>query len=157
MHAGHFIAVGAACLLAACSGAQKIEPPSEPVATTVIRPAPPLAVTPQPQPVRPTVRDQVRVEPEPAPIPDTLIGLAPDALDKLLGGPELVRQEGPAQFRLYRSSKAGCTLHVFLYASNNTGRSNVVEYVEARDNNGRLKGADMDACYRALVKSEATS
>ena len=157
MHTGHLIAVGVACLLAACAGAQKIETPSEPAATPVPRAAPPQTAVPPTEPVRPSVRDNVRVEPETKPVPDTLIGLAPSALDKLLGGPELVRQDGPAEVRLYRSREAECTLHVFLYASNNADESSVVEYVEARNIGGRLGGAARDACYRAVVKPAAAS
>jgi hypothetical protein len=157
MHAGHFIAVCAACLLAACSGAPRTEIRNEPTTTTVPAPAPVRAVAPRPKSVRPDVRDSVRAEPAPEPAADMLIGLTPDAVDKLLGGAELVRQDGTAEIRLYRSRDQQCTFHVFLYASSGADQSSVVEYFEARNKNGRLEGADMQACYRALVKPAATS
>ena len=157
MHAGHFIALCAACLLAACAGAQRTETPNEPTATTVPAPPPPQTTAPRRAPVRQSVREGIRTEPAPDPTPDTLIGLTPEAVDKLLGGAELVRQDGPAEVRLYRSRDQKCTFHVFLYASSGASQSSVVEYFEARNKDGRLEGADMQACYRAMVKPAATS
>ncbi len=78
-------------------------------------------------------------------------------IDNLLGSAELVRQDGPAEIRLYRSRDPQCTLHVFLYASSRADRSSVVEYVEARNEDGRLESAATQACYRAMVKPAATS
>lgn len=103
------------------------------------------------------MRDSVRATPAPDPTPDTLIGLASDGVDKLLGEPNLIRRDGPAEVRLYRNREARCTFHVFLYSSGADRQSSTVEYFEARNDQGRLEGADIAACYRALVKPAATS
>jgi hypothetical protein len=86
-----------------------------------------------------------------------LIGLASDAVDKLLGKPDLVRRDGPAEVRLYRDLEETCTFHVFLYARNAGGQSNAVEYFEARNIQGRLEGAEITKCYAALVQPAVTS
>lgn len=90
-------------------------------------------------------------------MPETLIGLAPNAVDNLLGAPDLVRLDGPAEVRLYSDSQAACTFHVFLYVSSSNPNAKAVEYYEARDRSGRLDGADLVNCYGALVKQVGTS
>jgi len=92
-----------------------------------------------------------------APTPDILIGLARDAVDKLLGKPDLVRRDGPAEVRLYRDQEETCTFHVFLYANGASSQTSAVEYFEARNTQGRLEGAEIADCYRAIVTSAATS
>jgi len=68
-----------------------------------------------------------------------------------------VRRDGPAEVRLYRDSEETCTFHVFLYANGAAGQSSAVEYFEARNSRGRLKGAEITDCYAALVKPAVTS
>lgn len=86
-----------------------------------------------------------------------LIGLASDDVDKLLGKPDLVRRDGPAEVRLYRDFEETCTFHVFLYANSAAGHSSAVEYFEARNPQGRLEGAEVTECYSALVRPAVTS
>ncbi len=63
--------------------------------------------------------------------PEQLLGLGPDALSDLLGRPELIRRESPAQVWQYRG--ADCVFDVILYQD--AGGSSVT-YVEARDGDG---------------------
>ena len=63
--------------------------------------------------------------------PERLLGLGPDALSDLLGRPELIRRESPAQIWQYRS--ADCVFDVVLYQE---AGSEKVTYVEARDGDG---------------------
>ena len=70
-------------------------------------------------------------EPEIDDDPERLLGLRPDALSDLLGRPELIRREDPAQIWQYRG--ADCVFDVILYQD--AGGSSVT-YVEARDGDG---------------------
>lgn len=70
-------------------------------------------------------------EPEIDDDPQRLLGLGPDALSNLLGRPELIRRESPAQVWQYRG--AGCVFDVVLYQE---AEDSTVTYVEARDGNG---------------------
>jgi hypothetical protein len=70
-------------------------------------------------------------EPEIDDDPGQLLGLEPDALSVLLGRPELIRREDPAQVWQYRG--ADCVFDVVLYQD--AGGSSVT-YVEARDGDG---------------------
>ena len=157
IHARHLIAVCATCLLAACGGTQRTQAPPEPAAATIPQAQPPQTTAPQPAPPREPVRETVRATPATVPIPDTLIGLAPEAVDKLFGKPELVRRDGTAEVRLYADGDRRCTLHVFLYANGKSDQSKAVEYVEGRSQRERLKGADLTDCYRSLAQPAATS
>lgn len=85
--------------------------------------------------------------------PKSLLGLNGANADNLLGSPDLVRLEGPAEIRLYRHIKNICTLHIFLYAKNNSTADRTIEYLEARNINGRIIGATLIDCYNALIKS----
>lgn len=158
MHAWNLIPICTACLLAACTGAQNTQAPQDAAAPSAAKAISPQmsARQPQPQPGAP-VRNGVRATPVPPPTPNILIGLASDAVDKLLGKPELVRRDGPAEVRLYRDVEATCTFHVFLYAKGAAGPSGAVEYFEARNSQGRLEGAEITECYAALVKPAVTS
>ena len=63
--------------------------------------------------------------------PERLLGLAPGDLEGLLGRPELVRRESPAQVWQYRTG--ACVLDVVLY---DVAVGRQVTYVEARDRGG---------------------
>lgn len=151
------MAVCTAFFLAACAGTPNPAPPTEPAATKAPDAPPPQTERPRPPPARVAVREGVPVVPAPDPSPEILIGLAPDAVDKLLGVPDLVRRDGPAEVRIYRDPQNRCTFHVFLYVNAAVGPSSAVEYYEARDKDGRVEGADIKECYRALVKPAATT
>ena len=60
--------------------------------------------------------------------PAQLIGIDPARLDSLLGRPDLVRREPPAEIWQYRG--AACIFDVFLYEEAGTQR---VTYIEARN------------------------
>lgn len=60
--------------------------------------------------------------------PAQLIGIDPARLDKLLGRPDLVRREPPAEIWQYRG--AACIFDVFLYEEAGAQR---VTYIEARN------------------------
>ncbi|MCZ6509814.1 MAG: hypothetical protein O7A62_04415 [Alphaproteobacteria bacterium] len=151
------MAVCAALFLAACAGTPNPAPPTEPAAARAPDTAPPQTERPQPPPARAAVREGVPVVPAPDPNPEILIGLAPDAVDNLLGVPDLVRRDGPAEVRIYREPQNRCTFHVFLYVNAAAGPASAVEYYEARDKDGRIEGADIKECYRALVKPASTT
>lgn len=158
MHARHLIPLCSAAFLVACAGAQTGQTPTAAdVGSAPATPSPQTApAPPQAQPI-PPVRDRVRAVPEAPPDPGKLIGLAPDSVDKLLGKPNLVRRDGPAEIRLYSGGTPRCTFHIFLYARGVAGQPSRVEYFEARNEHGRLEGTDLADCYRALIKPAATS
>ncbi len=151
MAARHFIIVGSACLLVACAGSPNTRVPTPPTNPIALETTPSEAARATPEPARTPVRDTVRAAPGPAPTPASLIGLDSDNVDKLVGPPDLVRLDGPAEVRLYRAPKIGCTLHVFLYVKEGSAPTRAVEYYEARNQQGRLEGDDITNCYRALV------
>ena len=149
-------------MLAACADVQ--EPPTAPLSdTSATQQAPTQKTAAQSAPhqigppAQAPVREAVRAAPEPSPKPEVLIGLAPDAVDDLLGPPDLVRKDGPAEVRLYRNPQTACTFHVFLYVDDLEPQTKTVEYYEARDRSGRLEGTELANCYGGLVKPAATS
>ncbi len=158
MHARNLIPICAACLLAACTATQNTQAPSNPVPTNAAKAPMPPATAPQTKPKpRTPVRDSAHAASTSPSTPNILIGLASDAVDNLLGQPDLVRRDGPAEVRLYRDLEATCTFHVFLYASGAASRSSAVEYFEARNAEGRLVGNDITDCYNAMVRPAADS
>lgn len=78
--------------------------------------------------------------------PARLIGLGPDALTAMLGRPELIRREQPAEIWQYRA--ASCVFDVFLYDQAGSRR---VTYLEARDNAARK--APPRPCLNALLRA----
>ena len=87
----------APAVLAACVAAPGAEP-----ATATVAPSPATVV----QPVTPA-------PPQPQPNPGQLLGMRATHLKTLLGEPDLIRQEPPAQVWLY--SAGICVFHVYLY------------------------------------------
>lgn len=79
-----------------------------------------------------------------APEASELIGLAPPALQELMGQPRLRWVEGPA--RVWQYSQSSCVLDIYLQAQ--TGDP-AVTHVEARTGNGH--SADADQCYARLL------
>jgi len=78
--------------------------------------------------------------------PARLMGLGPDEVDSLLGRPDLVRREPPAEVRQY--SADGCVFDVFLY--DEAGRYRVT-YLEARDLEARRIAAR--PCLNRLLRA----
>lgn len=92
------VAVGAACcILAGCAGLS------------------------QPEPQRPVSPVEARLRAAPAPI--QLVGLHPEAVDALLGTPELARTERQAQYRRYEVE--GCAVDLYLYEDSTNGAAKV--------------------------------
>lgn len=85
-------------------------------------------------------------EPEIDDDPAQLIGMAPGGLRELLGEPNLMRRENPAQVWQYRG--ATCVLDLVLYSEAGSDR---VTYVEARDRAGA--GSETRACLNALLRA----
>ena len=86
----------------------------------------------------------------PAPVinddPQQLMGIGPGALSAILGEPELIRREAPAEIWQYRSDQ--CVFDVFLY---DTAGRREVTYVEARD--GAARRTDARACLNGLLRA----
>ncbi len=140
----------AACLiglaLGACEVGDPITPGSEPPPEAA--PAPTAAgAAPAPQPA-PEVPETAALPPEPAidDDPARLMGLDRAGLAKLLGDPELMRREPPAEIWQYRGES--CVFDVFLYEQ--AGRQ-LVTYLEARDGAARRVGAR--GCLNELLRA----
>lgn len=88
-------------------------------------------------------------EPEIDDDPDRLIGLDPGALFALLGQPELIRRESPAQVWQYRG--VDCVFDVILYQEAESTR---VTYVEARD--GKGSRSEPRLCLNQLLRARLT-
>jgi hypothetical protein len=86
----------------------------------------------------------------PAPVinddPQQLMGIEPGALGTILGEPELIRHEAPAEIWQYRND--ACVLDVFLY---DTAGRREVTYIEARD--GTAQRMDIRACLHTLLRA----
>ena len=125
----------AAALLAACETAGEgsgIEDPTPQVSIDAGQPPPEVAALPR--------------DPEVDDDPERLIGLERDGLYDLLGMPEIVRRESPAQVWQYRG--VTCVFDVFLYED---GEDSRVTYVEARDPRG-AKGQTRQ-CLNELLRA----
>ena len=85
--------------------------------------------------------------------PKSLLGLNGANADNLLGSPDLVRLEEPAEISLYRHINNICTLHIFLYPKNTSATDRTIEYIEARNTEGRITGPKLINCFNALIKS----
>ena len=139
-----------ACLigfaLGACEMLEQITPGSEPPPDAAPVPtAAGAAPTPQPAPEAP---ETAALPPQPAidDDPARLMGLDRAGLAKLLGDPELLRREPPAEIWQYRG--ASCVFDVFLYEQ--AGRQRVT-YLEARDSAARRVGAR--GCLNELLRA----
>lgn len=112
-------------------------------------PAQPSAASPPaPLPESPAPENSAAA---PAPVPakparpEDVLGLAADALEKLLGRPELVRRDAPAEVWQYRSNS--CVVDLYLYPENAAYR---VAFIEARDPSAASMAADR--CFDSLPK-----
>jgi hypothetical protein len=77
--------------------------------------------------------------------PEDVLGLAADALEKLLGRPELVRRDAPAEVWQYRSES--CVVDLYLYPEKTSYR---VAFIEARDHSAASIAPDR--CFDSLAK-----
>jgi len=101
---------------------------------------PPPEPAPPPPPPEPVIDDD----------PDRLIGLSRADVRELLGTPALVRREAPAEIWQYLGG--ACVFDVFLYETSETPR---VDYVEARDDDGRP--IEARACLNGLLRARLAS
>ena len=109
-----------------------------------VEPEPPAATTPQPA----TEPEIAALPPEPVidDDPARILGLGPDKLTELLGQPELMRHEPPAEIWQYRGKT--CVFDVFLYQEAGSVR---VTYLEARDGSAQ-RIAERD-CLNQLLRA----
>jgi hypothetical protein len=105
--------------LGACQTAGRGEPPAATPAQAQVAPAPaaPAAAAPQTAALPPVNDD-----------PAQLMGLDRGGVSALLGEPDLIRREAPAEVWQYVAE--GCVFDVVLYAR---GQDYAVSYLEARD------------------------
>lgn len=82
--------------------------------------------------------------------PERLIGLGTQGLSALLGQPELIRREAPAQVWQYRG--VDCVFDIFLYRKDD---SDSVTYVEARDSEGNK--TETRPCLNELLRARQAS
>jgi hypothetical protein len=119
--------------LAACAGTQ--EPATGAAATT------PTGLAAQSSP-----RRAATVTKLPLPLPSQLLGMTPVRVSALLGQPELIRIEPPAQVWLYRNQT--CIFHVYLYtASGSAGYS--VSHIAAVSLQGQALA--VDSCFAETI------
>ncbi len=78
--------------------------------------------------------------------PARLMGLDPVGLAKVLGDPELIRREQPAEIWQYRG--ASCVFDVFLYEDAGLKR---VTYLEARDSTAQR--VEERGCFNELLRA----
>ncbi len=79
--------------------------------------------------------------------PDQLIGLAPQAISRLLGPPSLLRTETPAQ--VWQYTAADCVLDIYLYAEAEKPDRSRVTYYEIRAAEPARRGAR--ACFADII------
>lgn len=134
LHGGWAVAL--LIVLGACQASKPaVIPPVPEAAPEATQPEPATAALP-PEPV---INDD----------PQQLMGLGPRALRTLLGEPELVRREAPAEIWQYRGE--ACVFDVFLY---DTAGQRKVTYIEARD--GAAQQIETRACLNGLLRARPT-
>ncbi len=148
--------VGAAMFAALALGACQAPPQPGPETASGAQPAAPRAPATQPQQVpavpapepEPKQPETAALPPEPKidDDPARIMGLDGTGLTGLLGEPELVRREPPAEIWQYRG--ASCVFDVFLYEE--AGRHRVT-YLEARDDTALRIGAR--GCLNELLRA----
>jgi len=77
--------------------------------------------------------------------PEEFVGFQPDALLPVLGAPDFVRRDGPAQIWQYRAEN--CVFDLFLYRDGGTSR---VDHVELRERGATKESAE--ECYARMRK-----
>lgn len=75
--------------------------------------------------------------------PEEFVGYQPDSLLPILGAPDFVRRDGPAQIWQYRAEN--CVFDLFLYGDGDTSR---VTHVELRER--RATNETAEACYSRM-------
>lgn len=75
--------------------------------------------------------------------PEEFVGYQPDRLLPVLGAPDFVRRDGPAQIWQYRAEN--CVFDLFLYRDGGVSR---VDHVELRERGATTESAE--ACYARM-------
>ncbi len=128
--------LAAALLLAACAA-------RPPAATLAARPVVPREQVPPNAAKPPASAPEKPAALAPARSAD-IIGLGTEAVEKLLGAPEMVRRDAPAEVWQYRSE--ACVVDLYLYPAQAAYR---VAYIEARDPSAASVAADN--CFASLA------
>lgn len=81
--------------------------------------------------------------------PHQLMGLAPHAVNRLLGPPSLLRTEAPAEVWQYTAED--CVLDIYLYAEEKMPDRSTVTYYEIRRSDRAKSGAR--ACFGEIIQS----
>jgi hypothetical protein len=81
--------------------------------------------------------------------PEEFVGYAPDGLLPVLGAPDFVRRDGPAQVWQYRAEN--CVFDLFLYGDGNSSR---VTHVELRER--RATDESAEACFSRMRRERAS-
>lgn len=130
---------GLALVLSACQLNRSPAPVTTPAETTVTPAARPAAAAPAAQP-------QVAALPPVNDDPAQLLGLDRAGLSALLGEPNLVRKDAPAEIWQYVGDD--CVFDVVLYQR---GSDYAVSYLEARDASAAVQPAQ--PCLNALLRA----
>ena len=155
----------ALCLLitAACAApkvAPRVSEDESPPPSTAAETPGDMAVETAPEPAPSPPAAQQILEPPAAPAPEIsawrtvnddpeqLMGLAPQAVNRLLGPPSLLRTETPAEVWQYRA--ADCVLDIFLYAEEEQPDRSRVTYYEIRAADSAPSGAR--ACFAYIIE-----
>ena len=120
---------------AAPDAAENAEAPAATTQPSDAQAAPEIAALP-PEPV---------IDDDPA----RVLGLGPDQLTEILGRPELMRREPPAEIWQYRGES--CVFDVFLYEEAGVVR---VTYLEARDESAERIAER--SCFNQLLRARLT-
>jgi hypothetical protein len=135
--------LNAGLALAACQTGRN-EPP---VATAPQAAAPAAAPLPAPAPAPPP---QVAALPPIDDDPAQLMGLTRSGVSSLLGDPDLIRREAPAEIWQYVSGT--CVFDVVLYAR---GQDYAVSYLEARDAKAAIQAPR--PCLNSLLRARQST
>lgn len=136
-------------LMSACAQSRKVPSSGETTAET----SAPQASTEQ-APVQETAVPKAPALPEIDDDPTQLLQMTKDDLNGLLGQPDLVRRETPAEIWQYRGQD--CVLDLFLYNEEDKPDSPFkVVYSEARDL--EAKKTDQRSCLNSLLRAQLTS
>lgn len=131
--------LAAGVALSACQTGRSTPPVATPAQAAVTPAVTPVAAATVPVP-------QVAALPPVDDDPDKLLGLDRDGLGALLGTPDLIRREAPAEIWQYVASD--CVFDVVLYQR---GTDYAVSYLEARDAAAAVQPAR--ACLSQLLRA----
>lgn len=112
--------------------------------------APQATATPEPAPAPAAPAPQVSALPPIDDDPAQLMGLTRSGVNALLGNPDLIRRDAPAEIWQYVAGD--CVFDVVLYAR---GEDYAVSYLEARDNTAAVQ--EPRPCLNALLRARQSA